>query len=90
MLVSERDDAGNERARSRTELRRDQPSLGVLLVSGSTDARVLTGLGSGPTAFLAKPFKPSDVLASVRGLLVAEVHAEAPDLSRTGGGDSAG
>jgi hypothetical protein len=59
-------------------------------VSGSTDGRVITDLGSGPTAFLAKPFKPSDVLAGVRGLLVAEVHDGAPDLSRSSAGDSAG
>jgi CheY-like chemotaxis protein len=69
-------------------LRRDRPALAVLLVSGSTDEHVITDLGPGPTAFLAKPFKPSDVLASVRGLLVAEVHPSAADLSRSGVGET--
>ncbi|MCU1490031.1 MAG: Histidine kinase, partial [Acidimicrobiaceae bacterium] len=51
------------------QLQDERPGLAVLLVSGSTDATVLSGLGSGPTGFLAKPFKPSDVIASVKELL---------------------
>jgi CheY-like chemotaxis protein len=50
-------------------LREDRPDLAVLLVSGSTDAAVLTGLASAPVGFLPKPFKPSDVVATIRQLL---------------------
>jgi PAS domain S-box-containing protein len=50
-------------------LRDERPGLAVLLVSGSTDATILVGLRSGPTGFLAKPFKPSEIVSSVRELL---------------------
>jgi signal transduction histidine kinase/ActR/RegA family two-component response regulator len=52
-------------------LRGARPGLAVLLISGSTDAGVLSGLTEGPSGFLAKPFKPSDVVAGIRELLDA-------------------
>ncbi len=60
---------GDELART---LRAAQPTLAVLLTSGSADASVLEGLAA-PAAFLAKPFKPSQVIDEVVALLTRPV-----------------
>jgi PAS domain S-box-containing protein len=52
-------------------LREILPGLAVLLVSGTTDERIIAGLGDGAIEFLAKPFKPSDVIERVQWLLDA-------------------
>jgi hypothetical protein len=56
---------GDELARA---LRATQPGLAILLTSGSADASVLGDLAA-PAAFLAKPFKPSQVIDEVVALL---------------------
>ncbi|MGC8510638.1 MAG: ATP-binding protein, partial [Acidimicrobiales bacterium] len=56
---------GDELARA---LRAAQPGLAILLTSGSADATVLGDLAA-PAAFLAKPFKPSQVIDEVVALL---------------------
>jgi two-component system cell cycle sensor histidine kinase/response regulator CckA len=45
------------------------PALRVLLVSGTQDASVVADLAPGQSAFLAKPFKPSELIDSVHELL---------------------
>lgn len=45
------------------------PALAVLLVSGSADATVLDHLVPGTAAFLAKPFKPSQLVDQIHELL---------------------
>ena len=57
---------GDELAR---RLQRENPSLRVLLVSGSANNSVLDGLGTDTCAFLAKPFKPSELIDRVHQLL---------------------
>ena len=44
-------------------------SLRVLMVSGTADESVLEGLIDGTSAFLAKPFKPSELIDRVHELL---------------------
>ncbi|MGC8498041.1 MAG: ATP-binding protein [Acidimicrobiales bacterium] len=51
------------------QLRAWRPDLGVILVSGTATADVLTGL-EGAT-FLSKPFLPSDLVSAVDALLAA-------------------
>ncbi len=45
------------------------PALRVLLVSGTADATVLQSLLPGTCAFLAKPFKPSELVDQIHELL---------------------
>lgn len=45
------------------------PALRVLLTSGSADATVIKDLSAGSAAFLAKPFKPSELINRVHELL---------------------
>ena len=45
------------------------PSLRVLLVSGTQNASIVANLTPGRSAFLAKPFKPSQLIDSVHELL---------------------
>jgi CheY-like chemotaxis protein len=51
-------------------LQNEDPSLRVLLTSGTADASVLSDLVPGTAAFLAKPFKPSQLIDQVHDLLV--------------------
>lgn len=50
-------------------LQAGQPTLGVLLVSGTADASVTSHLDPQRSAFLAKPFRPSALVDEVHGLL---------------------
>ncbi len=50
-------------------LQSQNPKLLVLLVSGTANRRVLDDLLSGTSDFLAKPFKPSDLVDRVHDLL---------------------
>jgi DNA-binding response OmpR family regulator len=43
-------------------LQSENPILRVLLTSGSADPTVLEGLVPGSAIFLAKPFKPSELI----------------------------
>jgi PAS domain S-box-containing protein len=45
------------------------PALRVLMTSGSADATVIKNLSAGSAAFLAKPFKPSELIDRVHELL---------------------
>jgi PAS domain S-box-containing protein len=45
------------------------PALRVLMTSGSADETVIAGLSVGSAAFLAKPFKPSELIDRVHELL---------------------
>jgi PAS domain S-box-containing protein len=58
--------SGPELARS---LQNDDPLLRVLLISGTADATVVELLAEGTGQFLAKPFKPSELIDEVHGLL---------------------
>jgi FixJ family two-component response regulator len=58
--------SGPELARS---LQNDDPLLRVLLISGTADATVVEPLAEGTGQFLAKPFKPSELIDEVHGLL---------------------
>jgi PAS domain S-box-containing protein len=58
--------SGPELAR---QLQNDDPSLRVLLISGTADATVLDELNEGTGLFLAKPFKPSELIDEVHDLL---------------------
>ena len=51
------------------ELQRALPALRVLLVSGTATASVLEGLDASRSDFLAKPFRPSELVERVRRLL---------------------
>ena len=57
---------GDELART---LQRERPTLRVLLLSGSADASVLDDLAPATSAFLAKPFKPSQLIDRIHALL---------------------
>jgi PAS domain S-box-containing protein len=50
-------------------LQESNPDLRVLLISGSEKAAVLEGLQSDSAAFLAKPFKPSELIDQIVRLL---------------------
>jgi DNA-binding response OmpR family regulator len=53
------------------ELQAQWPDLLIILASGNLDASVLEGLADGSAVFLAKPFKPSElvnVIAELRSL----------------------
>ncbi len=50
-------------------LQTDQPSLRVLLVSGTEDESVLSDLLPGSAEFLRKPFRPSQLIDKVHDLL---------------------
>jgi CheY-like chemotaxis protein len=52
-----------------TELRANNAHLPVLLVSGTANRKILADLISGASDFLAKPFKPSDLVDRVHDLL---------------------
>jgi CheY-like chemotaxis protein len=50
-------------------LQKSRPSLRVLLTSGTADASVLEGLAPRTAVFLAKPFRPSQLIDRVHELL---------------------
>lgn len=52
-----------------TSLQSKFPDLAVLLVSGTANRKILADLRSGASDFLAKPFKPSDLVDRVHDLL---------------------
>jgi len=52
-----------------TSLQRVNPSLRILLTSGTAEATVLRDLLPGTSAFLAKPFRPSALIDHVHDLL---------------------
>jgi PAS domain S-box-containing protein len=52
-----------------TSLQSKLPDLAVLLVSGTANRKILGDLRSGASDFLAKPFKPSDLVDRVHDLL---------------------
>jgi two-component system cell cycle sensor histidine kinase/response regulator CckA len=58
--------SGRDLAKS---LQKRQPGLLVLLVSGTADRSILEDLDSEASDFLAKPFKPSDLVDRVHDLL---------------------
>ena len=58
--------SGRDLAKS---LQKSQPGLLVLLVSGTADRSILEELDSNASDFLAKPFKPSDLVDRVHDLL---------------------
>jgi PAS domain S-box-containing protein len=58
--------SGSQLART---LQNSQPGLRVLLMSGTADAKVLDDLNAETAAFLAKPFKPSQLVDNVHNLL---------------------
>jgi PAS domain S-box-containing protein len=58
--------SGEELAR---RLQSRRPGLRVLLVSGTADAHVVAHLSPGTAAFLAKPFRPSEVIDRAHELL---------------------
>jgi PAS domain S-box-containing protein len=58
--------SGPELAR---ELQNSIPSLRILLISGTADASVLEVLNPDTSVFLAKPFKPSELIDHVHDLL---------------------
>jgi PAS domain S-box-containing protein len=51
-----------------SELQVARPDLLVVLASGNVDASILEGLREGSATFLAKPFRPSEVLEAVAAL----------------------
>jgi PAS domain S-box-containing protein len=57
---------GHDLART---LQSENPILRVLLTSGSADPTVLEGLAPGSAIFLAKPFKPSELIDRVHEVL---------------------
>ncbi|MGA2295273.1 MAG: ATP-binding protein [Acidimicrobiales bacterium] len=57
--------SGDELAQA---LQATNPDLLVLLMSGSADASLLERLLPGTSSFLAKPFRPSELVAEIRGL----------------------
>ena len=61
---------GDELART---LQRERPTLRVLLLSGSADATVLDELAPATSAFLAKPFKPSELIDRIHALLATAI-----------------
>ena len=54
-------------------LQKERPDLRVLLTSGTADASVTDHLGEGTSAFLAKPFRPSELIDLVHELLSREL-----------------
>jgi two-component system cell cycle sensor histidine kinase/response regulator CckA len=52
-----------------SKLQARNPSLRVLLVSGTEDSSVVSDLMPGTCDFLAKPFRPSELIDKVHGLL---------------------
>jgi two-component system cell cycle sensor histidine kinase/response regulator CckA len=50
-------------------LESSRPAMRVLFVSGGMEAALLAGMPIDPLCFLAKPFKPSHLVARVRQLL---------------------
>jgi FixJ family two-component response regulator len=52
-----------------TSLQSKYPDLAVLLVSGTASRKILADLRKDSSDFLAKPFKPSDLVDRVHDLL---------------------
>nr|MBW4030980.1 response regulator [Acidobacteriota bacterium] len=50
-------------------LQRDRPDLMIALMSGTASPEVIDGLAPGSAVFIAKPFRPSELLDHVFGLL---------------------
>jgi DNA-binding NtrC family response regulator len=50
-------------------LQAEFPELRVLMTSGTADASVLSGLTAGTSSFLAKPFRPSQLIDEVHSLI---------------------
>ncbi|HET8991007.1 MAG TPA: ATP-binding protein [Acidimicrobiales bacterium] len=69
LLVSDVDLGGLDGPELARRLREGRPGLKVLLTSGTADAGVLEGLEAAPTAFLAKPFRPSALIEAVHDLV---------------------
>jgi PAS domain S-box-containing protein len=68
------------------ELQAQWPDLLIILASGNLDASVLEGLADGSAVFLAKPFKPSElvnVIAELRSLRGAPSPAPASSDPRS-------
>jgi FixJ family two-component response regulator len=58
--------SGDELAQA---LQATNPDLLILLMSGSADDAVLNRLTPGTSAFLAKPFRPSEFIEQIQHLL---------------------
>lgn len=54
-------------------LQEERPDLRVLLTSGTANESITTHLGEGTSAFLAKPFRPSEFIDLVHELLSREL-----------------
>ncbi|HUD69345.1 MAG TPA: ATP-binding protein [Acidimicrobiales bacterium] len=57
------------------ELQAQRPDLLIILTSGNLDATVLEGLVDGSAVFLAKPFKPSELVSVIAELRSIRGHA---------------
>jgi PAS domain S-box-containing protein len=71
LLVSDVVMAGMSGRELALELQAQRPDLLIILASGNLDATVLEGLADGSAVFLAKPFRPSElvnVIAELRSL----------------------
>ena len=64
--------SGRDLAKS---LQTQEPGLAVLLVSGTAKRSILADLNTGASDFLAKPFKPSDLVDRVHDLLARRPRA---------------
>lgn len=64
------------------------PDLRVLLVSGTADESVLDGLNPGTSAFLAKPFRPSQLIEKLVGLLHRREQQDGYNVERFGPSES--
>ncbi|MGH3733513.1 MAG: hybrid sensor histidine kinase/response regulator [Acidimicrobiales bacterium] len=54
-------------------LQKQRPELRILLISGTADKSVTAHLTTGTSAFLAKPFRPSEFIDLVHNLLAREL-----------------
>ena len=59
------------------ELQSRWPQLLIVLVSGNIDESIIDDLRSGSSAFLAKPFRPSELLEVIDDLLASREGAAA-------------
>ena len=50
-------------------LQRDRPDLRIVLMSGTASSEVISGLVPGSATFIAKPFRPSELIDGVLALL---------------------
>ncbi len=68
MLVSDVVMAEMSGAQLAAQLQGERPDLLVVLVSGNIDSTALDGLREGSSAFLAKPFRPSELIGVLHEL----------------------